>query len=304
MLVIAMLIGFARCADDESVRGNDTVTVGEPPRDSVEPAPAPITWDTAAGLVFAVSAGAPGQAHLIDASYSQRHRLDTLRMPSARVDGLELELFAGGDTVGTVRVAALGEVTSTQCVSWPVADLAPLSSGAALREWRVAFPRQRVSALAFDSLPVLTSRDSASRTVAIARAASRVDGDTAVAFRGRPYVVRQANGVRLDGTLVILAEVVRTVQQEANPLQEHLVLVLERSAGTDSTFVERYHERSIGLEEHAGSIELLAAFRVTRTGVPALLLRHDAENGMSFVLLERRASGEWYSRWTSAIADC
>lgn len=299
-----MLIGFTRCSDDESARGNDTVTVGGPPPGPATPSPAPITWDTTAGILFAVSGGAPGQAHLIDATYSQRDRLDTLRMPGTRVDGLELQLFAGGDTVGTARVTALGDVTATQCVSWPVAELAPVSPGAALRDWRVGFSRGRVAALAFDSLPALSSRDSASRTVAIARAASRIGGDTAVAFRGRPYVVRQANGVRLDGTLVILAEVVRTVQQEANPLQEQLVLVLERSAGTDSAFVERYHERSIGLEEHAGSIELLAAFRVQRTGVPALLLRRDSEDGISFVLLERRESGEWYARWTSAVADC
>ena len=303
-LVIAMLIGFAHCADDESARRNDTVTVGGPPPDSVGPVPPPITWDTTAGLVFVVSAGAPGQAHLVDATYSERHRLDTLRIASARVDGLELELFAGGDTAGTARVAALGEVTGAQCVSWPVADLAPVNPGSVLRDWRVGFPRDRVMALGFDSLPALSSRDSASRTIAVARAASRVQGDTAVAFRGRPYVVRQANGVRLDGTLVILAEVVRTVQQEANPLHEQLVLVLERSAGADSAFVERYHERSIGPEEHAASIELIAGFRVTRTAVPALLLRRDSEEGMSFVLLERRASGAWYSRWTSALAAC
>ena len=108
----------------------------------------------------------------------------------------------------------------------------------------------------------------------------------------------------LDGVRVILAEVSRTVQQEANPLHEQLVLVLERSEGPDSAFVERYHERSIGLEEHAGSIELLAAFRVRRTGTPALLLRRESEDGVSYVLLQRRESGEWYSRWTSAVATC
>ena len=125
-----------------------------------------------------------------------------------------------------------------------------------------------------------------------------------MAFRGRPYVVRQANGVRLGDTFVMFAEVVRTIQQEANPLQEQLVLVLERSGGSDSALVERYHQRSIELEEHAASIELLAAFRVRRTGVPALLLRRDAEDGMTFILLQRRESGEWYARWTSAVADC
>lgn len=300
----AIVLGFARCADDESARGNDTVTVGGPPPVPADPLPAPITWDTAAGLVFAVSSGTPGQAHLIDATFAERDRLDTLRTSGLRVDGLELELFTGGDIIGTAQVVALGEVAGVQCRSWPIADLAPVNPAAALRDWRVGFPRERVAPLPFDSLPVLSSRDSTSRTVAIARAASRVDGDTAVAFRGRPYVVRQANGVRLDGTLVLLAEVVRTVQQEANPLQEHLVLVLERPPGSDSAFVPRYHERWIGLEERAGSVELLAAFRVTQSGVPALLLRRDAEDGMSYVLLERRASGEWYARWTSALSDC
>lgn len=302
--MVVALIGFARCSDDDSTRGNDTTVVDEPPPGPAEPLASPVTWDTAVGLLFAVSAGAPGQAHLVDPAFSSRDRLDTLRISSARVDGLELQLFAGGDSVGTARVMALGEAAAAQCVSWPIADLAPLDSSAGWREWRVGFPRARVLALAFDSLPALTPRDSASRTVAVARAASRVGGDTAVAFRGRPYVVRQANSVRLDATVIILAEVVRTVQQEANPLQEQLVLVLERAPGPDSSFVPRYLERSIGLEEHAGSIELLAAFRVLRTRVPALLLRRDTEEGLSYQLLERRESGEWYSRWTSALADC
>ena len=147
-LVVVVLLGFAGCSDERPARGNDTVMVGEPPPGPAELLPTPIAWDTAAGLLFAVSAGAPGQAHLVDPAFSSRDRLDTLRISGARVDDLELQLFAGGDSVGTARVVSLAEVATAQCVSWPVADLAPLDSSAGWREWRVGFPRERVTALA------------------------------------------------------------------------------------------------------------------------------------------------------------
>jgi hypothetical protein len=251
-----------------------------------------------------VATDVAGQALLVDATYSDRDRLDTLHLPGPRVDALTLELFTGGDRVGAARVASVGEVSSAQCTGWPVADLQPVPAASSLPAWRVGFATDRVGPVPFDSLPMLASRDSADRTVAVARAASRAEGDTAAAFRGRPYVVRQASRVAFDDREILFAEVARTVQQEANPLHEQLVLVLERTGRGRDPYVVRYQERWIGPEEDAAAIELLLAFRVTRSGRPALLLRRDAEEGTSFVLLQRRPSGEWAARWRSAVATC
>jgi hypothetical protein len=299
-----MVAALVRCTGEEPARGKDTATVVEPPPVEPEPVVPPLAWDTAAGLVFAVATDVAGQALLVDATYSDRDRLDTLHLQGSRIDALALELLAGGDSVGAARVASVGEVSSTQCTGWPVADLAPATGAGSLPPWRVGFAAGRVSPVPFDSLPMLASRDSADRTVAVARASSRAEGDTAAAFRGRPYVVRQASRVAFDDVEILFAEVARTVQQEANPLHEQLVLVLERTGRGRDPYVVRYQERSIGPEEDAAAIELLLAFKVARSGRPALLLRRDAEDGTSFVLLQRTPSGPWAARWRSALATC
>jgi hypothetical protein len=116
-------------------------------------------------------------------------------------------------------------------------------------------------------------------------------------------VVRQANRFTLDpGREGALAEVVRVVQQEANPLQEQLLLLLERDIG--ATFEVAYHERIVGLEEDLESVELIAAIRIERTSTVALLLQRESDDGTSFVLLERSPAGRWRLQWRSAPARC
>ncbi|HEX7123620.1 MAG TPA: hypothetical protein VF178_14690 [Gemmatimonadaceae bacterium] len=300
---MALVVALAACRDDPPARGNDTAATGAPPPAVPEPpTAAPITWDTSAGLFFALVGESPSSATLIDARYGSGDQLDTLR-PGPGIDALEFELFAGGDSAGVARIVSIAGVTAAQCAGWPRVQVAAVSPETPVRAWRVAFPRGRVTALPWDSLPRLSAADSARLTVAIARAASRVEGDTAAAFRGRPFVVRQANRVGADHRFVF-AEVVRTVQQEANPLQEQMLLVLEQTDEEREGFRTVYHQRAITLEEHLESVELIAALRINATGVPALLLRRDSEQGTAFVLLERGADGTWYQRWRSPPATC
>lgn len=299
---ILLVAALAACRGEQPARGNDTAVIGTPPLTVPESAAVPsITWDTTAGLFFALATDAPTSALLIDARYAAGDALDTLRLGPA-VDALQLELFSGGDSVGTARVIA-ATVSTAQCAGWPHIELAGVDPGGTIHTWRVAFPPGRITPLPWDSLPRLSPADSARLTVGIARAASRVEGDTAVAFRGRPYVIRQANRIGPDHQFVF-AEVARTVQQEANPLLEQLVLVLESTGDARDPLRTVYHQRTITLEEHMESVELVAALRITATGVPALLLRRESEQGTTFVLLERGGDGSWYQRWRSPPATC
>lgn len=297
---------LSRCTSDEPARGKDTAAA----RDTLPAAPdrldvAPVTWDTAAGFFFAIAGETSTRARLVNTRYAESDQLDTLRLAGPAIDTLQLELFAGGDAVGQARVAAISDVAGAQCAAWPVVELAATTAGAPARDWRVAFPRGRVTVLPFDSLPQLSSADSSRLTVAIALAASRVADDTATAFRGRPYVVRQANRIGIAD--VVFVEVARTVQQEANPLQEQLVMVLERSdeaRDPRDPYVTRFHRRAITLEEHVAAVELMAAFRVNRTGTLGLLVRRESEEGTTFVLLQPAGDGTWYERWRSPLATC
>lgn len=304
-LLLALLAAVA-CRGD-SGRGNDTAGGPPSPPPPVEAGrPAAIAWDTTAGLYFALPAEHPAQAFVIDATYAAASTLDTLHVDTLRLQRTTFDLLGGGGVVGTARVGSFPGDSAERCAGWPIVSLVPATAAPLPAEWKVAFAAARVRSVPFDSLPALAAADSARRVVALARAASTVEGDTATAFRGRPFVVRQANRVDFDGGEVVFAEVARTVQQEATPLQEQLLLILERadSLATGRGYEVRFAERAIALEEAIESVELVAALRVARTGVPSLLLRRESEAGTAFLLLQRAADGEWFVRWRSATAGC
>lgn len=306
---LALAGGFglllAGCGGRDANPAKDTTSLApSPPAAPTDGTPAVSLWNMEAGRYFAVASTAPEQGQFVDPFYSVQQDLDTLRVDTARAGGLEFDLFSGGDPPQPARVVRIGPDSTSNCTLWPVVHLAPGSSATPLPVWRVAFPRGRVESLAFDSLSVLSAPDSARITIEIARAASRIEGDTASAFRGRPYVVRQANRFSLsDGNEVVLTEVARLVNQEANPLNEQLLLILERATGS-ALFRPTYHVRTIGLEEDLESMELLAVLRVVRTGGFALLLRREGEDGSALTLMERRRDGVWKQSWRSAYAGC
>jgi hypothetical protein len=302
-----LLLALVACSTEQPSGRKDTVV----PADSLPrgtPPPADLlaaVWDTAAGTYFAVSGETPAQAFLVYPGFTAPQRLDTLHVDSASVHGLELELFAEADSGARVRVAGLEPDTVSDCVSWPAMRVVLVDGQPPARRWTVGFPPGRVTVTPFDSLPALSRSDSTRLTIAVARAASKVEGDTAVAFRGRPFVVRQANRFRIDpGREGILAEVVRVVTQEANPLQEQLLLILEAdSAGIRSALAPAFARRQIGLEEALESVELTAVVRF-RNGTWSVLLHRELGEGSRFELLTRERPGRWILRWRSAYAGC
>jgi hypothetical protein len=302
-LLCVVLIG---CSRDRPAGGNDTATPSpSPPVDS----PSRVTvlaavWDTAAGPFFVIAGPSPGEGLFIDPSYSASQRLDTLRVDPAAVADTELDLLSPADSVRMARVAAVTADSATGCANWARVRLVGTDGRPPSLPWAVGFPRGRVKGVAFDSLPALPPADSARLTMMVARASSRAPGDSAAAFRGRPYVVRQANRFHLaDGRQLVFAEVVRVVNQEANPLQEELMLVVETEPGSRDDVVIAYSDRQIGLEEAVESVALLSAFRL-RDGTWSLLVQRELRDGARLVLLERSSPGRWVVRWRSAFSGC
>jgi hypothetical protein len=300
---LALLGVLVQCARGEPPRGNDTATVtGSPPVVPPDGPRRPPTWDAAAGRFFATPGRDSSEAWLVNGAWTESDHLDTLHLgQDDTVRDVRLRLLAGAESPGVARIAeVLPDTTPGACAAWPRVRL--VTEGAA--PWRVAIVVDaRVTSVAFDSLPLLAPRDSLRRVVSIARAASRVPGDTAVVFRGRPWVVRQANQVRFADAELLLAEVTRTVQQEANPLQEHLMLLLEPDSAREE-WKELLAERIIGLEETVPTFELLAGLMIGTAQAPALLLRQESDAGVWFLLLQRSGSGRWAVQWRSALATC
>lgn len=281
----------------ERAPAKDTVVVEEsPPADSSRP-PRPSTWNRAAGDLFAVRSASGGPAVLVNPAYGDAQALDTLTVETWNIEGATLSLLDGAFLLGTGRVTGL-RYDST-CAGWPTAtvDAAPASG-----TWRVAFPEGTVDGLPMDSLPILTSADSLARARAGALAASRLPDDTSAVFRGRPFTVRQAHQFARGDTLVTMFEVVRLVAQEANPLQEQLLILTEETPGREPMIA--FHAREVGEEEKMGSIELLAVLRVKSTGRLALLVRRERESGFVLEWIERAPRGAWTVRWRSATDSC
>jgi hypothetical protein len=161
-----------------------------------------------------------------------------------------------------------------------------------------------------DSVAGLSVQDSSHRAAEIARAASTLPNDTA--FRGLPFAVRDAHRFVLpSGDTVIAAELVRHLNQEANPQEEHVLLVLERDVapspgGGPPALVPAYSERVSGFEDDVETDEVLAGVVLTHGSrtVPTIVVSRDYGDGSSYTLSQRTAPRHWQARWNSAYVGC
>jgi hypothetical protein len=119
-----------------------------------------------------------------------------------------------------------------------------------------------------------------------------------------PFRVRSAYTFRLDSIDVVIADVVRSVNEEANPRLEHLLIIGEKSAGTPGKYNAGYYSRTAGAEETTQATEVLAAVQIGRSKRPAVVVNIENDDGRRLGLIERTGSGQWRSRWRSAYTDC
>jgi hypothetical protein len=283
----------------ERAPGNDTASPEGSPPDGAPRSGRPSTWNRAAGALFAVHAGTGALAWLVNPAYYEAQALDTLTAASWNVEGTPLAMLDGAVVLGTGRVSGL-RYDST-CAGWPTASIVTETGTAT--SWRLAFPDGSVDGVAYDSLPALNAADSAARARAGALAASRLPDDTVAAFRGRPFDVRQASRFSIGtDTVGTVFEVVRLVPQEANPLQEQILILTEEGLSRPASIA--FHQREVGPEESMGSIELLGVLRVRSSGRLALLVRREREAGFVLEWIERSPDGTWVVRWRSATDSC
>lgn len=290
--------GMLSCSGGNETPANDTTPPDSSPAGPVvrPPVTAP-AWNADAGMFFAIQLNG-GAVRLVNPSFTADQALDSVAVPDDAI-GATLDLVGAGRLLGTATVEAT--TLDSACVGWPAARL---TSGAAAA-WRVAFPAGRVDPVAFDSLAGLTGPDSIAVTTSTARAASRLPGDTTVVFRGRPFVVRQANRFTSGPSVITLVEVVRQVPQEANPLQEQTVMILVADSAASPSHQEiAAARREIGFEEQLASIELVAVVRIRASGRLAMLLRREHDGGFTLQWYEQGNGNQWTLRWEGALDSC
>lgn len=308
-LTLALLA--AACAGADHAPAVDTARPREPAPAASEPPQARVSgWNDAAGALMIVADSAPDAAIVVVPDATE----DAIARGPAEVEGARgilLDLFSRAGAVGEARVESVrvspavanGDSASPPaddaCTAWPSASLRFAGAPTA---WTFAFPAGRATAVPLDSVESWPPADSARAVATIARIASAIPGDTAAAFRGLPFLVRGLWRLRDGDAELLVARVVRRLGQEANPREQHLLLVAERDAA--GAWVPAFVERTSGPEETVETFEVLGAASLGRPPLLTLVLSRDTDAGGVFVLLERRGARRWRVRWTSAYAGC
>jgi len=249
-----------------------------------------------------VSVGGSGDSVAVVLPEATDSTIAALQDTSPPLSGLTFDLFARSGMVRSpVGLLSLPRAVTTKqdCYSWPLAKLKSSRSS-----WRVGFESGHVHSIALDSIDAMPSADSAALAVSLAQTAATLPITADPTFKGLPFRVRSAYTFRLDSIDVVIADVVRSVNEEANPRLEHLLIVGERAAGSNGRFKVGYYSRTAGAEESTQATEILAAVSIGSARRPAVVVNIEYDDGGKLGLIERTGPGEWRTTWKSAYTDC
>lgn len=258
-------------------------------------------WDSAAGPVVIVAVSrSPTDAVIVLPGLTDSTLAATMQFELRGLVNIPVELFGATGLAGSSAL----QVTSQShdpagCVRWPTGTL----TGTVPPGWNVALERGRAAGIPLDSMEGLTGPDSAQFVGDVLKAARSLTDASDPVFRGIPFFVRKGYRLMTPGSSVVIGDVVRRINEEANPREEHLFLLAERS-GNDTTYRVGFHTRSAGPEESLETSEILAALRLKRSGRMAMMITFDYEDGGKIGLLERTAPNNWQVVWKSAYTDC
>jgi hypothetical protein len=272
-----------------------------------KPVVVPSTWDTTAGPVMFVRGTSIAEAYVVFPTITDSTPPASVHFDSVLSRNAAVELFQRSGSAETVRVGALqgGEWDPNQCIEWPAAKVQPppAPNGDAGSGWTVGFLKGRAKALPLDTVESMSHADSARLVADITRLVSTAPNDTSRTFRGIPFSVRTAyRFTSAAGVEAVVADVVRTLNQEANPLEEHTLVVGERPAGSNASFHLAYRYVTSGSDETLESSDVLAAVAIG-SHIDLVLAREGYESN-AYALLERQRDGNWRLRWTSAHTGC
>jgi len=200
-------------------------------------------------------------------------------------------LGPGGETI-RARAGVAGP-DSSHCGDAPMVHLVQTTPPV----WSIGISNAGARAMRADSLDAMPEADSVRYLAAMARLASVVVAPVSSRLTGLSFALAGLRRVQFGDTTVIVAQLVRRVNQEANPIEERTLIVAEQIGKAE--FVTVHSSRSEGTDETAAHHDLAGAFR--STGAIYLLLTTDSPAGSMIEVLER-SGGAWRVRWTRSIA--
>lgn len=269
--------------------------------------PTTTQWDSSVGPVMLARGASAANALVVFPDYSDSTVPDTLQLDASTLRGDSVELLGRDGSIDAVPVVSAGtkQWAGDECVEWPTATLGVVDTSRAAG-WTVGFVQQHVTSVALDSLAGMSGADSARLAADLTRLASALPDDTSKTFHGIPFSVRYAYRFQAaPGVEGVVADLVRRLNQEASPLEQHTLLIAERStAAPDAPFQVTYHERAGGLEEAIETTDVLSAVRLSAPARVALVVLREGQDTSAYAMLERTPNGSWRVRWTSVHTGC
>lgn len=285
---------------DSSRNASGSSRTSLPPVFSLGPASS-TNWDVDAGPLMLVSLGGGFDSAAVVLPEVTDSTMNEIQGIVPPLSGLVFELFSRGGNVGSSTVASLPTTGSAQrdCYSWPAARVESAKVG-----WRVGLVRGNAKVIALDSIGSLSSADSATLAASLAQSAATLPVSADPVFVRLPFRVRSAYTFRLDSTQVVIADVVRSLNEEANPRIEDIFLIGERPVGATGKYTVGYFNRIAGAEETIQATEVLTALELGASRRPAAIVNVESEDGSQLGFIERIAPGQWRYTWKSAYTDC
>ena len=300
-ILVAAALLISGCKPEQRPASRDSTSAPAQAASTVAVSPETNGWnESESGLVLLVSMNeAVRQASVVIPQVSDIHSVNERMSETDSARGTEFDLFDRSGHVGLATLESISRASSEGCSSWPVGTFREAPS----RSWRIGFAYQTARALALDSLDTMKPADSTMLTVELARlsSAATINGDPA--FEGLPFTVREAYQIQLPEASVIVGDVVRTINEEANPREEHLLLIGEKESGA-AEYHTAYYSRSAGSEDEVRTSEILTAIRFVNTNRPAIVVSFGYAEGDRVALIERFGSSNWKVSWRSAYAGC
>lgn len=257
-------------------------------------------WDVNAGPVMLVSMGSGFDSAAIVLPEVTDSTMEQVQGIAPPLSGLVFEVFGRNGNVDSSTVTSLTTTgIARDCYAWPAARVQ-----SAHASWRVGLVRGNVKVIALDSIGSLSSADSATLAASLAQSAATLPVSADPVFRRLPFRVRSAYTFRLDSTEVVIADIVRSLNEEANPRIEDLFLIGERPVGATGKYTIGYFNRIAGAEETIQATDVLAAVEMRASSRPAVIVNVESEDGTQLGFIERVGPGQWRYTWRSAYTDC
>lgn len=285
---------------DSSRNDSGSSRASLPPVFSLGPA-SNTNWDVNAGPVMLVSLGSEFDSAAVVLPEVTDSTMEEVQGIVPPLSGLVFELFSRNGKVGSSTVASLSTTGSAprDCYAWPAAKV-----DSARPNWRVGLVRGNAKVIALDSIGSLSSADSATLAASLAQSAATLPASADPVFVRLPFRVRSAYTFRLDSNQVVIADVVRSLNEEANPRIEDLFLIGERPIGSTGKYTVGYFNRIAGAEETIQATEVLAVLEIGASKRPTVIVNVETEDGSQLGFIERVGPGQWRFTWKSAYTDC